>query len=188
MGRPRVGISRCLLGDAVRYDGGHKLQPALIETLGPHVEWVPVCPEVEMGMTTPREPIALVARRDGVASAGERVRMLGVSSREDWTDSMHAWAPSRVRTLQALDLSGYILKSGSPSCGLTGVRVVHEEPPRETRTGRGLFAQALVDAMPDLPVADEQELIDPAARERFLAHVRAYGAQGERLKPDTTPS
>jgi uncharacterized protein YbbK (DUF523 family) len=176
MDRPRVGISRCLLGDAVRYDGGHKRQPRMLAALGPHVEWVPVCPEVEMGMSTPREPIQLVARADGVPSAAERVRMIGIGSGTDWTGALHAWAPARVRALQALGLSGYILKAGSPSCGLHAVRVVHPDA-EETRSGRGLFAQALVDAMPDLVVADEEELNDPAACERFLARVRAHGTQ-----------
>jgi uncharacterized protein YbbK (DUF523 family) len=95
--RPRIGISRCLLGDEVRYDGGHKRDPFLVETFGRFVEWVPVCPEVEMGMGTPREPIHLVASRDGVPSGEHRVRLLGVRSAHDWTRDMDRWRRMRVR-------------------------------------------------------------------------------------------
>jgi uncharacterized protein YbbK (DUF523 family) len=171
--RPKVGISRCLLGDEVRYDGTHKRDDSLIEALGRHVEWVPVCPEVEIGMGTPREPIQLVAAADGVPSAHERVRLIGVDSGDDWTDRMHAWARQRAAALRALNLSGFVLKARSPSCGVEGVRVVHR-PDRETSAGRGLFAQALTEAIPDLPIEDEARLADPAARNRFLARVLAH--------------
>jgi uncharacterized protein YbbK (DUF523 family) len=166
--RPRVGISRCLLGDAVRYDGTHKRDDALIGALGRHVEWVPVCPEVEVGMGTPREPIRLVARREGVPSAGAVVWLIGVSSGRDWTERMHAWARERAHALIPLDLAGYIFKARSPSCGIHGVPVHDGDVERE---GRGLFAQALIDALPDLPVADEEGLADPRAREEFLQRV-----------------
>jgi uncharacterized protein YbbK (DUF523 family) len=179
----RIGISRCLLGDEVRYDGGHKWQATLLDVIGPHVEWVPVCPEVELGMGTPREPIQLVA-------AADDVRLLGVTSRRDWTDAMRAWAADRVRALQALDLSGYIFKARSPSCGVH-VDVASGLPPSpgfggravalraeagSRKTGRGLFAQALIDFFPDLPVAEEDDVATPAAAEAFLARARAYRA------------
>ncbi|MBM3820516.1 MAG: DUF523 domain-containing protein [Acidimicrobiia bacterium] len=167
--RPRVGISRCLLGDEVRYDGTHTLDADLVSTLGAHVEWVPVCPEVEVGMGTPREPIHLVAGANGVPSADARVRLLGVTSGTDWTGRMHAWARTRAEALRQLGLSGFILKARSPSCGIRDVRVDGDE-----RSGRGLFAQAIVDAMPGLPVADEDELHDPAARRAFLTRVLAF--------------
>ena len=153
--RPRVGISRCLLGEAVRYDGGHKRQPLLLALLGPHVEWVPVCPEVELGMGTPREPIELVPR-------GTDVRMIGVTTQRDWTGEMRTYAGPRVDALRALDLAGYVFKAGSPSCNLHG--------------RRGLFAEAVLRAMPALAVADEGDLRDAAGCEAFLARVRA--AQG----------
>jgi uncharacterized protein YbbK (DUF523 family) len=155
--KPRVGISRCLLGDAVRYDGGHKRHPTLVRVLGPHVDWVRVCPEVEMGMGTPREPVELLSR-------DSEVRMIGVTSRRDWTDAMRAFAAPCVATLQALGLDGYIFKSRSPSCNVHG--------------RRGLFADAVVTAMPDLPVADETELADADACERFLERVRARRSAG----------
>ena len=166
--RPRVGVSRCLIGDEVRYDGTHRLDEIVIELLGPYVEWVSVCPEVEIGMGTPREPIQLVASVDGVPSMHERVRLVGVGSGEDWTERMYEWARDRARGLAALDLSGYVFKARSPSCGIDNV-VVHAVDGE--RQGRGLFAQALIDALPDLPVTDEASLVDPAARAGFLERV-----------------
>jgi uncharacterized protein YbbK (DUF523 family) len=141
---------------------------------------------VEIGMGTPREPIQLITSADGVASASERVRLVGVESGEDWTARMHAWARERAAALQQLNLSGFVLKARSPSCGISGVRVgdvrsvrlqpdvrsVRLQADRETFTGRGLFAQALVDAMPWLPVEDEARLSDARVREEFLARVR----------------
>ena len=173
--RPRVGISRCLLGDEVRYDGRHRRHDALLAGLGADVEWVPVCPEVEIGMGTPREPIQLVAAADGARAGGMRARLVGVTSGRDWTAAMSAWAAARVRELQALDLSGFVLKTDSPSCGFSAVPVM---PAGE---GRGLFAQALLDAMPDLPVEEESGLADPGKlhrfRDRVLARHRARHAR-----------
>jgi uncharacterized protein YbgA (DUF1722 family)/uncharacterized protein YbbK (DUF523 family) len=169
---PRIGISRCLLGDEVRHDGGHKRDPFLVSTFGRFVEWVPVCPEVEVGMGTPREAIHLVASTNGASSNGQPVRLLGVASREDWTARMTTFAASRVRALKSAELAGYVLKKDSPSCGLERVRV-HEDG-RVLRTGRGLFAEALVDAVPNLPVEEEGRLNDPALRENFVERVFAY--------------
>ena len=161
--RPRVGISRCLLGDPVRYDGGHKHQPSLIETLGAEVEWVPVCPELEVGMGVPREPIQLVRPGDG-----SRVRLVGVNSGTDWTDRMQAWASEKIAALAALGLAGFVLKSRSPSCGPQAVPVSNGEP------SPGMFAQALMAAMPNLPVEDDERLRDPEARASFMARVTGY--------------
>jgi uncharacterized protein YbgA (DUF1722 family)/uncharacterized protein YbbK (DUF523 family) len=180
---PRIGISRCLLGDEVRYDGGHKRDPFLVSTFGRFVEWVPVCPEVEVGMGTPRESIQLVAADDGVPSDGQSVRLVGVKSRQDWTMAMMTFAASRVRELTSADLAGYVLKKDSPSCGLERVRVHHpSDSPRSlkagasrvTRTGRGLFAEALVRELPNLPIEEEGRLNDPALRENFVERVFAY--------------
>ncbi len=150
--KPRIGISRCLLGDAVRYDGGHKRDATLLETLGPLVEWVPVCPEVEMGMPTPREPIELVPAASGL-------HMVGLASCNDWTWAMRAFASTRVAGLVTLGLSGYVFKSGSPSCGLEGP---------------GLFARAVMEALPALPIEDEKRLQDASIRDGFLARVLSY--------------
>jgi uncharacterized protein YbgA (DUF1722 family)/uncharacterized protein YbbK (DUF523 family) len=169
---PRLGISRCLLGEEVRYDGGHKRDAYLLKTVGQFVEWVPVCPEVEAGMGTPREAIHLVSAGDGVPSGSERVRLVGVRSGEDWTAAMNRFARSRVRDLGKSDLSGYVLKKDSPSCGMERVRVHHEG--MVTRTGRGLFAEALLRAFPNLPIEEEGRLNDPALRENFIERVFAY--------------
>ncbi len=176
MERPRVGISRCLLGDPVRYDGTHKRDAALVDALSPHVEWVSVCPEVEIGMGTPREPIGLVARAHGVPSAGARVRLVGLSTGEDWTDRMQTWAWERMDALTPLRLSGYVFKARSPSCGIHGVPV---HAGAMERVGRGLFAQVLITALPDLPVADEEELTHTASRDDFLRRIRAYHARAK---------
>ena len=167
--RPRVGISRCLLGDEVRYDGGHKRDDVLVATFASLVEWVPVCPEVEVGMGTPREPIDLFASDDGMTAGGIRVRLLGVHSRTDWTDAMTAFSAARVEALFEQGLDGYVLKADSPSCGLAGVRVHREN--EVSRAGRGLFADALVKAFPDLPIEEDRRLSDPLARQNFLARV-----------------
>jgi uncharacterized protein YbgA (DUF1722 family)/uncharacterized protein YbbK (DUF523 family) len=168
---PRIVISRCLLGDEVRYDGGHKRDPFLVSTFGRFVEWVPVCPEVEVGMGTPREAIHLVASGNG-ASGAQPVRLVGVKSGDDWTARMRTFAASRVRELQSADLAGYVLKKDSPSCGLERVRVHHGD--RVTRGGRGVFAEALLEAQPNLPVEEEGRLNDPALRENFVERVFAY--------------
>ena len=170
--KPRVGISRCLLGDDVRYDGTNK-RSAVVAELSADVEWVSVCPEVEVGMGVPREPIQLSADRNGVRSAGERVRLTGVHTGEDWTSRMDAWARQRVAELAALPISGFVLKARSPSCGPAGV-LVHKDAGDAAATGRGLFAEALAIAMPGLPMVDEEALEDPRIRERFIQSVRAF--------------
>ena len=172
--RPRVGISGCLLGDEVRYDGTHRRDEAVMAALGLHVEWVPVCPEVEIGMGTPREPIQLVARRDLVPSADDHVRLMGVNSGRDWTEWMQVWSRKRAGALMSLNLSGYVFKSRSPSCGIHRVPVHGGEA---ERTWRGLFAGALLDALPDLPVEDEEGLADPRVREGFLQRILRYHAR-----------
>ena len=132
LGRPRVGVSSCLLGNAVRWDGGHKRDGLLLDVLAPYVEWVPVCPEVEAGMGTPREPVKLAR------VAGE-LRVLGNDSGEDWTRVLGAFAARRVRALEGGDLSGYVLKARSPSCGLADVEVWQPNGSAR-RDGRGVFA------------------------------------------------
>ncbi len=164
--RIRVGISACLLGEPVRYDGGHKRDAYLVETLGRYVEWVPVCPEVELGLGTPRETLRLVR-------IGEGVRMVMPKTGQDHTEGMHALARKRVRELEREDLCGCILKKGSPSCGMERVRVfdAHGVP---AKSGRGLFAEALLRHFPNLPVEEEGRLSDPRLRENFIERVFAY--------------
>lgn len=176
----RIGISSCLLGDSVRYDGGHKRDSYLTEVLGRYVEWVPVCPEVELGLGVPRPPIQLEHRRD-------EIRLIMPSTGTDLTAAMTAYAENRVRWLQEADLSGYVLKSQSPSCGLRGVEI-HRARRRPSKTGRGLFAQVLRRRLPYLPVAEETSLQDSRLRESFLAHVLAYHRWREMERQGWTPA
>ncbi len=166
----RLGISTCLLGDNVRHDGGHKRDPFLVDTLGAFVEWVPVCPEVELGLGTPREPIHLV--RD--ASAPDGVRLVSVNTDVDLSSRMRRFSRQRVRALATEGLSGFVLKRSSPSCGMERVKVWsgRESP---TRNGRGLFAAELVRQYPNLPVEEEGRLHDPGLRENFFDRVFMYG-------------
>jgi uncharacterized protein YbgA (DUF1722 family)/uncharacterized protein YbbK (DUF523 family) len=161
-----VGISSCLLGEEVRFDGGHKRDRFLTDELAPYVEWVPVCPEVELGMGTPREPVQLVR-------AGGELRMLGTRSRRDWTEEMRAFAARRTRALERLELCGYVLKKDSPSCGMERVKVRDAEGLARP-TGRGLFAEALLRESPALPVEEEGRLHDPVLRENWIERVFAY--------------
>jgi uncharacterized protein YbgA (DUF1722 family)/uncharacterized protein YbbK (DUF523 family) len=162
----RIGISACLLGQEVRFDGGHKRDHFLINVLGPHVEYVPVCPEVEMGLGTPRETLRLV-RRDNT------LRMLTTRTAVDHTDGMNRWSARRLTELAREDLSGYVLKKDSPSCGMERVKTYSEHGPG-ARDGRGLFAAALLARFPQLPVEEEGRLSDPTLRENFIERVFAY--------------
>jgi uncharacterized protein YbbK (DUF523 family) len=171
---PRVGISRCLLGDDVRYDGTNR-RNAAVEDLAAFVEWVAVCPEVEVGMGVPREPIQLVRDARGVRAGREVVRLKGAQSSEDWTERMTQWASARVAELGRLRISGFVLKARSPSCGPAGA-LVHDGLGEAVPSGRGLFAEALATVMPGLPIIDEETLDDPRARERFLQDVRGFAA------------
>jgi uncharacterized protein YbgA (DUF1722 family)/uncharacterized protein YbbK (DUF523 family) len=162
----RLGISACLLGQEVRFDGGHKRDAFLTDVLAPYVEWVPVCPEVEVGMGTPRETLRLV-REQG------RTRMVTTRSGIDHTDAMHAWAMQRVEALAGEDLDGYVLKKDSPSCGMDRVKVYGGDGPG-VRDGRGLFAAVLLGRFPLLPVEEEGRLCDARLRENFIERVFAY--------------
>lgn len=162
----RIGVSACLLGSAVRFDGGHKRDHFLTEVVGPFVEWVSVCPEVEMGMSIPRETIRLVAR-------GDEVRLIAEKSGTDHTDAMRAWSERRLRQLEKLDLCGYVLKKNSPSCGMERVRL-YGRGGMPARIGRGMFADALMARFRHLPVEEEGRLNDAPLRESFLERVFAY--------------
>jgi uncharacterized protein YbgA (DUF1722 family)/uncharacterized protein YbbK (DUF523 family) len=165
--KPRLGISACLLGDRVRFDGGHKRDPFLTDVLAPHVEWVPVCPEVEVGMGTPRETLRLVRNPRGA------VRMVTTRTGIDYTPAMQRWAGTRLDELERLGLSGYVLKKDSPSCGMERVKVFEAGAPA-VRSGRGIFASALLSRFPTLPVEEEGRLSDPRLRENFIERVFAY--------------
>ncbi len=166
----RIGISRCLLGDPVRHDGAVVDAADLVAWLGARVELWPICPEVEIGMPTPRELLELQVSPNGVPSGAHRVRLVGVETGTSWTTRMHDWAARHAGKWAAAGISGVVLKAGSPSCGAGGVPV-HSGTLR--LSGRGLFAQAVATALPDIPMVEESELERVVAREAFLAAVRA---------------
>jgi uncharacterized protein YbbK (DUF523 family) len=157
----RVGISSCLLGEKVRYDGGDKLDVYLVENLGEHVSFVPVCPETGCGMPTPREPMRLTG--DPAAP-----RLATINTKMDFTEKLSAWAKKKIRELEKENLSGFVFKSRSPSCGLKGVEVFGEDGV-PVKIGTGIFAKILTDKFPALPVEEEVNLHDPDAMERFLS-------------------
>jgi len=165
--RLRVGVSACLLGHEVRWDGGHKRDRFVTNALGPWVEWVTVCPELELGLGVPREPIRL----EGDPAAP---RLVAPKSRTDHTAAMLAFVRARVDRLVAEDLSGYVLKSDSPSCGMQRVRVHRPRGGAPARTGVGFFARVLRERLPLLPVEEEGRLNDPTLRENFVERLFAY--------------
>jgi uncharacterized protein YbgA (DUF1722 family)/uncharacterized protein YbbK (DUF523 family) len=162
----RVGISSCLLGQPVRFDGGHKRDTFLTESFGRFVSWMPVCPEIECGLDAPREAMRLVRVNDDV-------RLLTAKTRVDLTGRMDTYARRRVEALAASDLCGYVLKKDSPSCGLERVKV-YDTNGMPTRVGRGRFAAILAERFPCLPVEEEGRLSDPRLRENFVERVFAY--------------
>jgi uncharacterized protein YbbK (DUF523 family) len=161
-----VGVSACLLGEKVRWDAGHKDDVHVRQMLGAFFSFVPVCPELEVGMGVPREPLHL----EGDVSSP---RLVGNRSGDDWTARLHAWSDARLEQLAAMGLSGYVLKRGSPSCGLERVAVMDAQGlPHDA--GRGLFAEALRRRLPLLPVEEEGRLDDAGLRENFVVRVFAY--------------
>jgi uncharacterized protein YbgA (DUF1722 family)/uncharacterized protein YbbK (DUF523 family) len=162
----RIGISTCLLGREVRWDGGHRRDAFLVDTLARWVEYVPVCPEVELGLGIPREPVRL----EGDAEAP---RLVAPKSGTDHTAAMARLARARVADLARCGLSGYVLKKDSPSCGLARVRV-YGRSAVPSRRGVGAFARVLLEGLPLLPVEEEGRLHDPVLRESFIERVFAY--------------
>jgi uncharacterized protein YbbK (DUF523 family) len=165
-----VGVSACLLGEKVRYDGGHRGDSNITDALGRFFYFVPVCPEVECGMSIPREPMRL----EGDPA---KPRLMTVESRIDKTQEMTSFCRARVGKLAKELLCGFIFKARSPSCGLSGVSVHYNGMP--AGTGRGLFAAALVERFPCLPVEEESGLNDPAARDKFIERVNNYNLKEE---------
>jgi uncharacterized protein YbgA (DUF1722 family)/uncharacterized protein YbbK (DUF523 family) len=162
----RLGISRCLLGDEVRFDGGHKQDHFLTDVLGRYVEWVPVCPEVEAGLGTPREAMRLVGNP-------RHPRLMTIASKYDHTPAMEAMIEERLDSLGKLNLSGFVFKKGSPSCGLERVRVYTVQG-MPSHSGSGMFAHAFRDTFPLIPVEEEGRLCDPSLRENFIERVFCY--------------
>jgi len=161
-----VGVSACLLGDKVRFDGGHKRDGYVADTLGRYFRFVAVCPELDIGLGVPRETLRLVR-------TGNAIRMIAPASGTDHTATMRAYATRRVRQLRDLGLRGYILKKNSPSCGMTRVKT-YTDGGMPAPSDRGLFADALMTVLPILPVEEEGRLNDPRLRESFIVRVFAY--------------
>ncbi len=162
----RLGISRCLLGDEVRFDGGHKRDGFLTDIFGQYVEWVPVCPEVEAGLGTPREAMRLVGQP-------RNPRLVTIKSGVDHTKALETMSTDRVKELARLDLSGYVFKKDSPTCGVERVRVYNEDG-MPSRNGVGIFARAFIERFPLVPVEEEGRLCDPGLRENFIERVFCY--------------
>jgi uncharacterized protein YbgA (DUF1722 family)/uncharacterized protein YbbK (DUF523 family) len=161
--RIKVGISTCLLGERVRYDGGHKLDPFLSETLGQYMEYVPVCPEVECGLPVPRESMHLEGNP-------EQPRLVTSRTHSDKTEQMVTWAKTRIVELEKEDLCGFIFKSKSPSSGMERVRIYNEKGIPENK-GVGIFAKIFMAHFPLIPVEEEGRLHDPKLRENFIEQV-----------------
>jgi uncharacterized protein YbgA (DUF1722 family)/uncharacterized protein YbbK (DUF523 family) len=163
MEKIKIGISSCLLGNAVRYDGGHKLDRFLRDTLGQYVDYVPVCPETECGMGIPRESMRL----EGKTGAP---RLVTHRTREDKTEMMLLWAKKRVAELEAENLCGFIFKSDSPSSGMERVKV-YDDKGMPAKTGVGIFARIFMEHFPLLPVEEEGRLHDTGLRENFIDRI-----------------
>ena len=163
----RIGISKCLLGHNVRFDGGNKHDRYMTEILGPYFEWVPVCPEVEAGLGVPRPTLRL-------ETINEEVRLIQAGTGVDLTNVIKSFSEKRVRELKNLNLSGYLLKSKSPSCAKGGLRIYAGSGIRPTANGVGIFARELSTAFPNLPIEDEDRLTDPGLRHKWLTRVYAY--------------
>jgi uncharacterized protein YbgA (DUF1722 family)/uncharacterized protein YbbK (DUF523 family) len=160
----KLGVSSCLLGAKVRYDGGHKLDKFLQDTLGRFVEFVPVCPEVESGLPVPRPSLRLVGDPADP-------RLIAAKTGQDHTDAMRAWAQSRLEELDKENLCGFVFKSRSPSSGMERVKVYPEGGGAPLTKGIGVFARAFMDRFPELPVEEEGRLNDPRLRENFIERI-----------------
>jgi len=163
MEKIKLGISTCLLGENVRYDGGHKLDRFLTDTLGQYFDYVPVCPEVECGLPVPRESMHLEGNPDSP-------RLTTTHTKQDMSERMVTWANKRVVELEKEGLCGFIFKSGSPSSGMERIKVYNEEG-MPVKKGVGMFARIFMEHFPLLPAEDEGRLHDPELRENFIERI-----------------
>ncbi len=161
----KIGVSTCLLGENVRYDGGHQLDRFVRDTLGRFVEYVPVCPEVECGLSIPREAMRLVGD-------AEDPKLLTQKTKIDHTERMKSWAKKRLCELEKEDLCGFIFKKNSPSSGLFRVKV-YNETGQPAKSGTGIWARAFTEHFPLVPVEEDGRLNDPALRENFIEQIFA---------------
>ncbi len=180
MDKIRIGVSQCLLGDRVRYDGQHKHDHFITDTLGKWVEYVPVCPEVECGLSVPREAMRLVGPVDAP-------RLMTQRTERDLTDQMQDWAARRVRELERESLCGFIFKARSPSSGMERVKIYNGHGGLSGH-GAGLFAAAFMAHFPLLPVEEEGRLNDPALRENFIERIFTLKRYRDTVRSGGTPS
>ncbi len=176
-GKIRMGVSSCLLGQSVRYDGGHKHDKYITETLGHYFDFVPLCPEVECGLPTPREAMRLIGDP-------KNPRLVTVKTGIDHTERMKSWALKRVRELETEDLCGFIFKSRSPSSGMERVKV-YDDDTIPHNAGVGIFAGIFKDHFPLLPTEEEGRLHDMALRENFIESVFVYRRWRQTLRQRT---
>lgn len=179
MEKIRIGVSACLLGERVRYDGQHKHDSYITGTLSNWFEFVPVCPEFELGLGVPRESMRL-------EGDPEHPRLITNRTRRDLTDDMLAWCGKRVAELEKENLCGFIFKSKSPSSGMERVKVYSGEGGMPVNSGRGLFANAFMRHFPLLPVEEEGRLNDPALRENFIERIFTLKRWREMLAQQNT--
>lgn len=163
--KPTIGISACLLGQPVRYNGNDKRDDFIVDKLGKYFDWLSVCPEVEMGLGVPRESMRLISRRGEIA--------LVTTKGLDHTSGMREYARKKVRTLARANLRGFLLKKNSPSCGMEKVKV-YDENGSPFNSGEGLFAAELKANFPNLPIEEEGRLANPKFRENWIERVFAY--------------
>lgn len=172
---PRIGVSSCLLGQKVRYDGGHQRDRFLTDTFGRFVTWVPVCPEAECGLGIPRPSMRLVGDPHSP-------RLVVTSTGQDHTKRMLDFSRKRVRQLAGEDLDGFIFKKNSPSSGMERVKVFDQKG-MPHRVGTGLFARTFMDRFPLLPVEDEGRLHDVHLRENFIERIFCLARYRNQVAP-----
>lgn len=166
MEKIKVAISSCLLGMPVRYDGKDKLDHYLKFTLGRYIQWIPICPETECGMTVPREPMRLEGNPDSPI-------LITKITKIDKTEMMNNWSIKKISLLKKEKLCGFIFKSHSPSCGIKGVKVYNTKN-GSIKLGRGIFADAFIKAFPEIPVEDDERLYNPETRENFIERIVSF--------------
>jgi len=163
----KIGVSSCLLGEEVRWNGGHKKDRYVQGILDNYFDYVPTCPEVDVGMGVPREAVALYGTL-------ENSKMISKKSKTDWTGKMNTYMKDRINELGNADLCGYIFKSKSPSCGIGRVPIYSKFGSNKVRHGPGMFASAFMKTLPLIPVEDEGRLHDPVIRENFIVRVFCF--------------
>jgi uncharacterized protein YbgA (DUF1722 family)/uncharacterized protein YbbK (DUF523 family) len=178
MEKIKIGISSCLLGEKVRYDGGHKWDRYITDTLGEYFDWLPVCPEVEYGLTIPRESMHMVGGFDNP-------RLITTRTGIDHTEGMLEWVKNKLKILEQVDLNGFIFKSRSPSSGIGGV-TVYTPSGMPGRKGAGLFGGAFLRRFPLVPAIDDGRLHDPSLRENFIERVFVYKRWKELFRNNAT--